>query len=346
MKFIIFTFLFTLFLFLQLTGNPIPPVLIINEIYFEGDDWTIELTNELTGDETLDNYWIYSSSGESWFNPGITFPINGYVVITQDSLQSPLNIDTNGDIVEIMGWDFYDECRFGDFPYSWINPTYVGQSIARMNFREYKYFLTKDNNPTLGIHNDTTGTQGTFCGYVFDNQNNPIQGAEIRFYYPYYSDYFPTVTSDVTGYFLQRMFSLNYEISILVNGSVLLETPITIEPDSTTYCEFFIDIYSVEGEQLQRSKIILRNYPNPFIESTRISFNLATKPHKTTQINIYNAKGQLIRKFQISNDKYQINEVVWDGKDENSILQPPGFYFYSLEIDGKKVKTNKMIMVR
>ena len=343
MRYIIFTLLFILVLFSQLIGNPIPPVLIINEIYFEGDDWTIEMTNELTGDETLDNYWIYSSSGESWFNPGITFPINGYVVITQDSLQSPLNIDTNGDIVEIMGWDFYDECCFGDFPYSWINPTYVGQSLARINLTDYEYFLTKDNNPTLGIHNDTTGTQGTFCGYVFDNQNNPIQGAEIQFYYPYYSDYFPTVTSDVTGYFLQRMFSLNYETSILVNGLVLMDTIITIEPDSTTYCEFYIDLTSVDEEIKQYNQIILSNYPNPFIESTTISFDLATKPHKTTQINIYNVKGQLIKQYSIGNHQLLIE---WDGTNEEGVLQPPGFYLYSLEIDGKKVKTNKMIMVR
>ena len=358
MKHIAFALLFILLLFTELNGNVAFPGAYIKEIYFDGDYWTIELLNVFVQEETLDNCKIASSSGESLFKPGIYFPCGGYTVVNQDSLQTQLNINKNGDMVATYypfvfpkDWYLIDQCYFGNYPNSMINPPYSYQSLARFTINnwwpEYIHILTKDNSPTLGIPNDTTGTQGTFCGYVFDNHNNPIQGAEIQFYRPYFQSFFPIVITDSTGYFSQQMYSLNFETSILVDESVLLETSITIEPDSTTYCEFYIDLTSVDEEIGQYNQIILSNYPNPFIESTTISFDLATKSHKNTQINIYNAKGQLIRKFlPVAHSPGHPVSVIWDGKNESNVLQPPGFYFYSLEVDGKKIKTNKMIMVR
>ncbi len=362
MKHKIFALLFILLLFSELNGNVVFPGAYIEEIYFDGDYWTIELLNVFVQEETLDSCKIASSSDTSLFNPGIYFPLFGYTLITQDSLQSQFNINKNGDMIATyylsehsMSWGEIDQCYFGNYPNSVINPPYSNQSLARITlynwWPEYINILTKDNSPTLGIPNDTTGTQGTFCGHVFDNQNNPIQGAEIQFYRPYLQSFFPIIITDSTGYFSQQMYSLNFETSILVYESVLLETSITIEPDSTTYCEFYINLTSIDEEIEQYNQIILSNYPNPFIESTRISFNLATDPqlnwgHKNPRITIYNIKGQLVKQFKRQKVKGKNIEVVWNGKNESDVLQPPGFYFYSLEVDGNRIKTNKMIMVR
>lgn len=312
MRYIAFTLLFILLLFSELNGNVAFPGAYIEEIYFDGDYWTIELLNVFVQEETLDSCKIASSSGESFFKLGIYFPYGGYTVVNQDSLQTQLNINRNGDMVATYypfvypkDWYLIDECYFGNFPDSWINSPNTGQSLARITILDTTTgmsgkILTKDNSPTLGMPNDTTGTKGTFCGYVYDNQGNPINGVELKFYYPYYSNYFPVVTTDGTGHFSQRMFSLNYETFILVDGSVLMDTTITVEPDSTTYCEFYINLNSVDEEQLQMSKIILSNYPNPFIESTTISFSTADL-HRCTQIKIYNIKGQLIKELKIEN---------------------------------------------
>jgi len=363
MKHKISVLLFILLLFSELNGNVVFPGAYIEEIYFDGDCWTIELLNIFVQEETLDNCKIASSSDTSLFNPGIYFPLFGYTLITQNSLQSQLNINKNGDMVATYypfvfpkDWYLIDECCFGNFPDSWINSPNTGQSLARITILDTTTgmsgkILTKDNSPTLGMPNDTTGTKGTFCGYVYDNQGNPINGVELKFFYPYYSNYFPVVTTDGTGHFSQRMFSLNYETFILVDGSVLMDTTITVEPDSTTYCEFYINLNSVDEEQLQSRQLRLTNYPNPFIESTTISFSAADL-RGLTQIRIYNIKGQKIKTLECGESlstkapicrNYSIS---WDGKNESDVLQPPGFYFYSLEVDGKKVKTNKMIMVR
>lgn len=347
MKYMAFTLIFTLVLFSQLVGNPII-VKYMSELYFEDDNWTIELahTGEMGGwfFQNLDNLRLVSNTDTAQFNSGISLDDVNIILVTQDSLQAPLSINKNGDSVQLQegsgdDWYFIDEIYFGDYPNSNVNAPFEGQSIVSVEEIGYEY--AKDNIPSLGSNPYYANTRGAFSGYVFDQQQNPISNARIRSFY--YND----IYTNPNGYFENNyMYGMNYNVTVYVDDIAMMDTLITIEPDSTTYCEFYLNLYSVDEGQSQGSKIILSNYPNPFIESTKISFNFATKTHKTTQINIYNIKGQLIRKFQMANDKYQINEVMWDGKNESDVLQPPGFYFYSLEIDGKKVKTNKMIMVR
>ncbi|MEA3475174.1 MAG: T9SS type A sorting domain-containing protein [Candidatus Cloacimonadota bacterium] len=97
--------------------------------------------------------------------------------------------------------------------------------------------------------------------------------------------------------------------------------------------------------------ILLQNYPNPFSNSTTISFNLnklLSIPmmfEREIYLDIFNVRGQLIRQLKIQNYKLKINEVVWDGKDEKGRPVPSGIYFYSLKMDKFKV-TKRMILIR
>ncbi len=93
-------------------------------------------------------------------------------------------------------------------------------------------------------------------------------------------------------------------------------------------------------------KIVLhQNYPNPFGSSTTISFS-ATDLHRLAQINIYNIKGQLVRQFKIKNLELKINNVVWDGKDENGKQLPNGIYLYKLSSGNYRSEIKKMILLR
>ncbi|MCK4358087.1 MAG: T9SS type A sorting domain-containing protein [Candidatus Cloacimonetes bacterium] len=97
--------------------------------------------------------------------------------------------------------------------------------------------------------------------------------------------------------------------------------------------------------------VLFQNYPNPFSNSTTISFNLSKLLSipmifkKEIYLEIYNVRGQLIKEFKIQNLKFQINKVVWDGKDEKGRPVPSGIYFYNLEMDKFKV-TKRMILIR
>ena len=104
------TFIIVLFFlsFSMLVANPIALV-FISEIYFEGDDWTIELYDYYeAGISSLDNYCIMSSSDSTYFNNGIYFEPGEVILVTEEDLQSSLSINKGGDFVLIFGNDFDD----------------------------------------------------------------------------------------------------------------------------------------------------------------------------------------------------------------------------------------------
>jgi len=92
--------------------------------------------------------------------------------------------------------------------------------------------------------------------------------------------------------------------------------------------------------------VLYQNYPNPFSTSTTISYNSASNKHEITQIKIYNTRGQLVKTLlPITNNKLQITNVIWDGKDENGNPLSNGIYFYQLKTASYN-GIKKMIIIR
>ena len=89
----------------------------------------------------------------------------------------------------------------------------------------------------------------------------------------------------------------------------------------------------------------LQNYPNPFSQSTEISF--IPKEEGYTEISIYNTKGQKIITL-FSNNITEVDKrisVTWNGLDEsgNSVLS--GIYFSVLKI-GNSIYTKKLVITK
>lgn len=102
----------------------------------------------------------------------------------------------------------------------------------------------------------------------------------------------------------------------------------------------------IADNQLQTDDIQLNNYPNPFGESTKISFHLKKEisSYSSSQgkLCIYNIKGEKIREFSIL--PYQ-SSIIWDGKDDKQNIVSNGIYFCKLEINGKIISHHKMILM-
>ena len=97
-----------------------------------------------------------------------------------------------------------------------------------------------------------------------------------------------------------------------------------------------------DNSEIEISNYKLNNYPNPFANSTTISFTLNTESIENTEIEIYNLKGQLVEKIsnqQIADSANQ--QIVWNAEKFAS-----GIYFYKLAVDGKSVQTKKMILIK
>ena len=94
-----------------------------------------------------------------------------------------------------------------------------------------------------------------------------------------------------------------------------------------------------------------QNYPNPFNPTTTISFDLTEK--QFVKLEIYNVRGQFVKRLlekELPAGGYQVN---WDGRDEGGNTVSSGLYIYRIQAGSvsastgyRAVQTRKMILVR
>jgi len=106
-----------------------------------------------------------------------------------------------------------------------------------------------------------------------------------------------------------------------------LESMIGLNAKSTT------DINTEKYEDV----MLCQNTPNPFNETTTISFNIPENS-KSATIYFYDATGKQIKEIGVNSGKSSINI--------SASTFTPGMYLYSLVSDGKIVSTKRMIVTK
>ena len=349
----LFTCLFIIFVGI-LCANPIMPGPKIVELYRDGDDWQITLYNEEMEEFTLDNCALSTNSGFAEFNNDIEFFET--VTVTYEDLQDSLYIDWESDVIQA----FYDEgfgLGFGVTD-SWfyapitfwansVNPLYSGQALHDYEPMMYYEFLVKysDLSGSLGIY-------GFLEGNVYDVNSNPVENATIEFYRDenWLENIFIPAVTDEQGFFNTQIYAKNYEVSACINGIAYIDTFLTIEPDSTTFVDFYTDYAPSSSDNYEISQpssyCNLTNYPNPFNPSTEISFSVPQTSSFVT-IEIFNSRGQIIKTIKIPNSSSQNpNQITWDGTNETGKQVPSGVYLYKLVAGGKELAANKMLLLK
>lgn len=89
---------------------------------------------------------------------------------------------------------------------------------------------------------------------------------------------------------------------------------------------------------------LLQNMPNPFNPATTIRYVLARTG--MVDLQVWNARGQLVRTLVRSQQPAGWNEVTWLGDDDNGNPVASGVYFYRLGVDGMGWQTRKMVLLR
>ena len=92
----------------------------------------------------------------------------------------------------------------------------------------------------------------------------------------------------------------------------------------------------------------LTNFPNPFRNSTTISFNFSNEQNQQKEqktISIYNLKGQKIKQLGIGNYELGINKIIWDGKDESGKTVESGIYLLKMK-SGSDDLTKKIMFLK
>jgi len=103
-----------------------------------------------------------------------------------------------------------------------------------------------------------------------------------------------------------------------------------------------------DSNEISMSNSILSNYPNPFNPITTIEFSVKNIGLENADLEIFNAKGQLVHKFgnitiSIADE---VGSVAWDGTDSKGNSVGSGIYFYNLVVDGKTIAGNKMVLLK
>lgn len=97
-----------------------------------------------------------------------------------------------------------------------------------------------------------------------------------------------------------------------------------------------------QDEIIPINKLYIEAYPNPMTTYLNIEIPSESIMHKYTYINIYNVKGQLVRKLDLQL-KENILTATWDGKDEMGRLCAAGLYLVRTGT-GNQVKAVKVIL--
>ena len=85
------------------------------------------------------------------------------------------------------------------------------------------------------------------------------------------------------------------------------------------------------------------NYPNPFNPETTITYSV--KDAGPISIEIYNAKGQLVKTLVNEHKASGNYSIVWNGRDNNNQAVSSGIYFYKMQA-GKYSSTKKMVLMK
>jgi len=85
-----------------------------------------------------------------------------------------------------------------------------------------------------------------------------------------------------------------------------------------------------------------QNYPNPFNPVTRINYELRITDYELAEIVVHNSLGQQIWSSPITDHGSLVTgSILFDGSKVNS-----GIYYYSLLVDGKKMDTKSMVLIK
>lgn len=388
LKLIVFMILFVLPF--KSKANPIIieyPQVFISELSFQANsDWTLELEMfckemfPLPG--SIDSVVIHTNWGSARL---LSFPYENHALflITKDNLSSPLVINPLQDTIRIL--TYLDESTgytsFGEYlmhelifgyPESVIPFLAPNQSICAWEITfGYPVCFYKDNSPTMGYQNDTTGATATLHGMFYDYLNRlimvnmyqydfSISNNVTSYYYELYqTSYFVSLAEfnfDISGSYTTQVLSGNRNVSLvdhLYNGGCPYGYPYM----QALSCESFG--FNLEPGQVMEQNILLTDSsfnvglkemipalstnlslvcaPNPFSEF--VDFYLSSAQSiSNTEIQIFNVKGQLVKTIHVDN-----NTLAWSGRVTKGDLGSSGIYFYLLIEEGKKIKSGQII---
>ena len=116
--------------------------------------------------------------------------------------------------------------------------------------------------------------------------------------------------------------------------------------EDTEIKENYINVAGVSADEdiMPITSQLIGNYPNPFNPTTTISFSV-TQTSSFVNLEIFNLKGQKVKRFVNETLPVGTHSVIWNGTDDSGKSVTSGIYFYKMK-SGNYTSTKKMILLK
>jgi len=294
---------------------------------------------------------------------GITETIE-MTVITKEILNYTCTIpaqneEQNGTVRFRLRDTLGNESTSDNYGISW--QVYVIESFETGDFSAFNWGFAGDLDWTVSNSNYNTGSYSAKSGAINDDQTTELvitrEGVADQI------SFFVNVSSE--GDYDYLKFYIDGSMEGDWSGDVSwLEVSYPVTEGEHTYkwsyekdssvsngsdCAWIDDITfpaspnSLIDDQLSIANYQLeQNYPNPFNPATKINYELRITNYELAEIVVYNSAGQHVWSSQLSAHSSQLTgSVLFNGSAFNS-----GVYYYSLIVDGKRLSTKSMVLIK
>jgi len=199
------------------------------------------------------------------------------------------------------------------------------------------------NQVDIGAYEYNSVYIGGINGYVYDSVSGVAVDCvkiEIQGKLPEFSDSLGAFSyPSGAGLYTVKASRWDYHDLIIPNVQVNLgeETLLSIPLTRT----------NVQSEDETQSPEVasfgLGNSPNPFNPETRLSFILPQSGR--VQLDIYNLRGQLVRRLLDTDKQAGHHNLLWDGRDETGRTVGSGIFFARIQ-QGSSSQVHKMMLVK
>lgn len=345
-------------------GNPsFPPPVLLTELYFDlNGKWQMEIA--LWGNVSyMDSVRIVSGSEFFQFLPADMPNQQGIIILSSYDIAKSFSIDQNKDSLVLfyryaeLGWNEIMHLNIGMQPTTYNNgysipPINNGQSVrfhSKASGLGGYFFYYKCNYPDLGVTNWDFECKGYLEGTICDAAHNPVayHAVNIISYWP--KSFIYTTLTDSVGHYFLTLHPSYHIISFEQSNPAQMQfsTMIVLEPDDTVHFDVVMDsTFFGIPELVENPWVTISNYPNPFTESTSFRINYKGSLHAGKGVvKIFDLQGEIVSILPIS-----INSL-GSGKytlpfSAKSVPLHTGSYYYTLELNGQKMATGKMLYVR
>jgi PKD repeat protein len=353
-----------------------PSMMLANLCYKLGPAWTPSPLSATTGNrfENIANVDVIITSDKSKWTRCPVLETGQVVALNEGEresfhLRAALSVDKNGHNITNGGFsdpqnpeaaDYIGATGMGWFPGYAINLE-TGERL-NMAFGENSAFIQENGrdmlwNPTANEYQPFEGNLWGGCHYIYMFGHNgdasyttgSLSGQlkDIPMYDKGKAMYTILAADNTANAELREVYSdaMWTSIPVLTPGHSFMESDVTVKLRvQKPYARFQTDSvpqngnYPLYGFTIDKWNLTCNAYmgdvtvfPNPFTEQTVIHFG--NMHEHNAVVKLYDIEGRLVREYNTTDDRVTIHAAEIN----------PGMYVYTLEVDGEKPKTGKII---